>query len=109
MCSLYHYFTQKQNKNVEGLSFRDVLLGQKFESGYRDATYHLEGVDFIGRFETFQKSMDEVCDRIGIGHVTLKKLNASKHEHYRNYYDDEMIDFVAKHHKKTIDEFGYTF
>ena len=109
MCSLYHYFTQRQNKNVENLSFKEVLLGEKFESGYRDALWHLEGVQMIGRFERLQKDLDWICKEIGIGTPQLVVKNDSKHDHYRKYYDQEMIDYVARTHKNTIEAFRYDF
>ena len=110
MCSLYHYFSQRpKTKGIKELGFKKVLIENLFESGQRDATYYLEGVDFIGRFERFQKDFDEACKLIHVGPATLKKKNSSDHDDYRTYYDQQMIDCVASRHKKTIELFGYDF
>jgi len=36
-------------------------------------------------------------------------LNPSKHKDFRDYYDSETIDKVAKHWRKDIELFGYDF
>jgi hypothetical protein len=65
--------------------------------------------DYVGRVETMQSSFDEICDRIGIPHAELGKANESTRADYRKYYDDQLIDGVAKLYARDLETFGYGF
>ena len=65
--------------------------------------------DYIGRVETMQASYDEVCSRIGIDSVPLEQANSSKRGHYRDYYDQQLIDRVASVYARDLSLFGYDF
>lgn len=65
--------------------------------------------DYVGRVEQMQDSFDDVCDRIGIPRVTLEQANTSSRESYRDYYDQQLIDGVAKLYAKDLELFGYQF
>ncbi len=43
-----------------------------------------------------QQSYDRIAARIGIPTATLEKVNSSKRRDYRDYYDQPLIDGVAK-------------
>ena len=110
MCSLYHYFAGKSgNEDIKQWGFKKVLLENRFESGSNDCCWYLTGVQDVCRFEKFQIEIDRICDQIGIARRIVPKKNASAHEDYRTYYDNEMIDFVSERHKASIERFGYTF
>ena len=48
------------------------------------------GVNYIGRFETFERDWTEIAKRIRVPFPrTLFKENVSKHRHYSSYYDDD--------------------
>ena len=66
-------------------------------------------VDYIGRFENLQEDFNVVCNKIGLSPQILPKRNASKHEHYTEYYNQESIDIIGEMYKKDIDYFGYTY
>lgn len=66
-------------------------------------------VDFLIRFENLQNDFNYVCDKIGIQHTILPHRNASSRGHYSKYYDDELIDLVAKHFSEEIRIGGYQF
>ena len=65
--------------------------------------------DQIGRVEEMQRSYDEICSRIGIPGATLEKVNASSRRNYREYYDQPLIDGVAKLYARDLELFDYQF
>ena len=65
--------------------------------------------DYVGRVEEMQKSYDEICSRIGIPTAALEKVIASKRNEYREYYNQELIDGVAKLYARDLELFDYEF
>jgi hypothetical protein len=65
--------------------------------------------DHIGRVEQMQQSYDEICARIGIPTSALEKVNSSRRRDFRDYYDQELIDGVAKLYARDLELFGYEF
>lgn len=65
--------------------------------------------DELGRVEEMQASFDAVCARIGIPSAPLGRANTSRHGPYRDYYDQQLIDGVAKLYARDIELFGYQF
>lgn len=66
-------------------------------------------VQFIGKMENIVEDFEIIRKRIGGPIPRLKHLNRSRHGHYRDAYDNEMIDFMEEHHKKDLIRFGYEF
>jgi hypothetical protein len=65
--------------------------------------------DYVGRVEEMQSSYDEICRRIGIPTATLEKVNATKRADFRSYYDDALVEGVAKLYAGDLEYFGYEF
>jgi len=65
--------------------------------------------DQFGRVEEMQASYDALCARIGIPSRPLDRVNGTRREEYRIYYDQELIDGVAARYAQDIDLFGYSF
>lgn len=65
--------------------------------------------DYIGRVEHMQQSYDEICGRIGIPSAALDQVNSSRRKDYRDYYDQFLIDGVAKLYARDLELFGYEF
>lgn len=65
--------------------------------------------DSIGRVEDMQGSYDSLCARIGIPSRPLDRVNGTKRDDYRRYYDQALIDGVAARYAQDIDLFGYSF
>jgi hypothetical protein len=65
--------------------------------------------DYVGRVEEMQKSYDEIAERIGIPTTTLKRVNPSNRRNYREYYDDALVEGVARLYARDLELFGYQF
>jgi hypothetical protein len=65
--------------------------------------------DSVGRVEDMQGSYDAICARIGIDSRPLDRVNGSRRDDYRRYYDQPLIDGVAVRYAQDLDLFGYTF
>ncbi|MEO7634162.1 MAG: sulfotransferase family 2 domain-containing protein [Sphingomicrobium sp.] len=65
--------------------------------------------DHVGRVETMQESYDEICAKIGIATAPLDKVNTSSRRDYREYYDQPLIDGVAKLYARDLELFGYEY
>ncbi|WP_013322737.1 sulfotransferase family 2 domain-containing protein [Gloeothece verrucosa] len=123
--SHFHYRveTNQTNLRAKPIKFKEWV---KLAYGYKDSFYYdspkmfmpqldwitdHEGkilVDFICRFENLSQDFGAVCKKIG-KNVTLPHINSSKHGNYREYYDDDTIEIIAKWFSKDIDNFGYRF
>ena len=65
--------------------------------------------DYLGRVEEMQRSYDEAASRIGIPGRPLERINASGRRDYRDYYDQALIDGVARLYARDLQLFGYEF
>jgi hypothetical protein len=65
--------------------------------------------DYVGRVEQMQQSYDEVCARVGIPTTPLEQVNSTRRGHYRDYYDQQLVDGVAALYRRDLELFGYGF
>ena len=65
--------------------------------------------DYVGRVEQMQQSYDQICARIGIPSAPLEQVNPSRRGSYRDYFDQDLIDGVAKLYARDLELFGYEF
>lgn len=65
--------------------------------------------DTVGRVEEMQQSYDGIAARIGIPSATLERVNSSKRQDFRDYYDDSLVEGVAKLYARDLELFGYEF
>ena len=84
------------------------LLFQSQHSFVTDADGSLLS-DQIGRVEQMQESYDQIAERIGIPSRPLDKVNATSRRAYRDYYDQQLIDGVARIYARDLELFGYQF
>ena len=66
-------------------------------------------VNFVGRFENLSNDVTKIFERLGIEVGKLPELNASKHDHYSNYYSQKTRDLIALRFQRDMDLFGYHF
>ena len=65
-------------------------------------------IDFIGRFESFQKDFNALCNQLN-KKIELPHINRSQHKPYRDYYSQKTKKIIAKKYKKDIELFGYVY
>lgn len=66
-------------------------------------------MDFVGRYENLQESLNAILSKLKLEPIELKVRNRSDHASYQSYYDDELRDWVASFYKEDIQRFGYEF
>ena len=66
-------------------------------------------MDYIGRYEQLQDSVDEICDRLQLKSTQLQKRNTSEHNQYREYYDEELKSAVAELYQEDLRRFNYCY
>lgn len=74
------------------------------------AMYFLKGVDYIARYENFEKEWDYIFNHIGLPRIQLPHVYKYKdNTPYQEIYDDEMKEFISRYHQEDIDYGAYTF
>lgn len=86
----------------------DHLLFQPQHTLVTDAEGRLL-TDVVGRVEEMQASYDAIAARLGIPSAALEKVNSSRRDDYRGYYDAELVEGVAEIYRRDLDLFGYDF
>jgi hypothetical protein len=67
-------------------------------------------VDRIGRFESLDRDLTEICERLHLPEPPLAHLNRSPdRRQYRAYYDSASAALVARHFRRDIEYGGYDF
>jgi hypothetical protein len=72
-------------------------------------------VDFIGKYEDIENDWSNLTEKIKANNsilsfqMPLGKTNVSNHEHYKEYYTDELREIVGSIYKKDIELFDYKF
>ena len=67
-------------------------------------------VDFVARFEQLDQDWERICALSGIPFRPLPRLNASPGRLvYRDYYDDQTREIVARRFARDAAMFGYEF
>jgi hypothetical protein len=65
--------------------------------------------DAVGRVEDMQASYDAICRRLAFASAPLEKINSTRRNDYRGYYDQALIDGVAALYARDLELFGYRF
>jgi hypothetical protein len=68
-------------------------------------------VDFIGRYEYLGRDFATVCERLGLRGMSLphRRRATDRKGDYRDYYDDDTRELVARHFARDIESLGYSF
>ena len=66
-------------------------------------------MDYVGRYETLQNSVDEICLSLKVESSQLQKRNTSEHQQYREYYDEELKSAVEIVYAEDLRRFNYSY
>ncbi len=66
-------------------------------------------VDFVGRYETFEKDLKALFRKFGKSLNSVPQINVSSHSHYSTYYTATTKQIVADRFSRDIEFFGYQF
>ena len=125
------YFARKQHygyhmmiNNIRTPSFNDWIVGPISNNGniFNELTKYVVTqlsflklknskiieLDFLGRFETYNKDWDMLCKNLNIN-LELPHHFATRHDHYSKYYNSDTIDIVNELYKEDIEYFNYKF
>jgi hypothetical protein len=98
----FHNACYSMEKEYRGDHFKT-----QYEYLYKDGECLL---DFIGRFEHFQRDFNIMCDTMDIPRVKLPHHNRSSYEKpYQQHFTTSQIELVAEIFAEDIGLFGYTF
>ena len=131
LVSIYHYqqsvWFQKHRFNDWNFATSNNFIDWAMHSLPRGGTLQLPYivddsgnllVDKVYRFENLVADFDEIRSKLNlpkptntrlIGDTTLYKFNESEHDHYTEYYNDEVKEMVASYAKEDIERFDYNF
>jgi len=98
------------HRHGTSLSFREWLL----QNDVGQARYFTDDnevlVDDIFQYETLDDHLEVLCSRANWPQLDRRRVvNETMHEPYPTYYNQELIDYVARQCAFEIDRFGYEF
>ncbi|MCG8313094.1 MAG: sulfotransferase family protein [Pseudomonadales bacterium] len=72
--------------------------------------YHfLEGVDYVGRYETLRSDFEFICNRVNINPGELPHLNSAHlRDGYRDYYNPLSLAIAYFHYRRDFNALGYS-
>lgn len=110
----------KPNRKFHELSF-DKWIKNRWKSWLKNNTpyrsqrsmisdkYQRVIIDYVGKLETIQDSLDHVCEQVGIPSQNVEHVNKTKKIHYSEMYTDELRDMVHEMCFEDIEHFNYRF
>lgn len=113
VASLVDYFGPDSCSWAETNYFKISRVGTGYQKSFLYIGDEL-AVDYVGRFEKFKESLDEVCSILKVEEnekqaILARRENATRHLPYRQYYDDETKEHVRRMFEEDIDTFKYSF
>lgn len=95
-------------------TFEDFM--KKLPHNYSNTKYYFDKQgnaynDFVIRYEHLDEDYKTVCEKIGVPYEPLPSLKTKtrKSRDYREFYTEELREWVAKDFAQEIDTFGYSF
>lgn len=72
----------------------------------------LEGrliVDYVGRLDTIQPSLDYICSKVGVKPISMPHTNGTNKTHYSHLYSQKTRDMVHEMCLTDIEYFNFSF
>jgi len=66
-------------------------------------------VDYVGRLEDVQVTLDWLSQRVGVDRIGIPHLNGARKGHYSQFYNQATKEMVAEICKLDIEYFGYQY
>lgn len=120
LVSYYHFIIQHENNHpqkeyIRNLkSFEDYIkwseTHEMIHLSQRKFVYDEQGellADYVGRYEYFQESYNEISRRLGIKTKALPSLNISNHNHFLKYYNSTTEGIVRSTLSEDFKVFNY--
>jgi hypothetical protein len=125
--SQYEFRVRTDQNRMGGhrISFRDWIqrtIGGRPDARYIDRSHlflpqvewltdHAGRVEIqrIGRFEQLARDFAGICQDLGIAPEVPHLNRTAGRTHYRDYYDEETAELVARWYRADIERFGYAF
>ena len=123
LVSLYHYINQSpwhvDHNNVKSLDFKQFIIYHISKNPNLQIDFMTDAgsgeliVDYVGRFETLNRDMNEIKNKLNIDDdEKLQHKNSSKgrkNMDYKSFYDSESIEIVNQYYKNDLEKLGYNF
>jgi hypothetical protein len=110
--SLYHWALA--NGSICGeASFADFIRSKPHAPGVwgQLSINRKLAIDFVGRYENLETDFEAALNKVNLPAMPLVRAKAGVRptKNYREYYDDELREFVATCCRREIETFGYEF
>ncbi|MBE9080431.1 sulfotransferase family 2 domain-containing protein [Romeria aff. gracilis LEGE 07310] len=113
--NMYRFKEGDREKMRQFENFVDYVAGLDIENCDRHLQLQsrlidLNHVNYIGRLETFEADLNQVCKMIGVkGDAISRKNTSAKRQPYQDYYSPAIQAKVAQIYQTDIQLFGYQF
>lgn len=89
------------------LILKNIIMNNRKQSDYYLDNNHKVMVSYVAEFANLTTEFDFLCSSIGISCTNLKHKNKSSSIVYKDIYNQELIDLVAKKEKHVIEMKNY--
>ncbi len=113
--NLYEFSPHKLIEMQKFKNFVNYVEKQDLEMGdthicLQSKLIDLNEIDYIGKYENFEKDLLYVLKKININCPMVEKKNASANrQHYSTYYDEDLVKQVTKIYQRDLNIFSYDF
>jgi hypothetical protein len=125
--SSFHHIHRERPEVMNGITDFNEFMRYKLDPD-RPYQYHIDTslslqsdylidlhgnicVDFIAKYEQLQEDFNYICEQLKLPKIVLphQRHAASRDPNYRTYYDDDVIEAVARHFAADADSLAYQF
>jgi Sulfotransferase family len=113
MVSLYYFRKQTGTGNWQTHApetFNKAEFRQFLRAGEPTQVSYLGGKSVrLMRFERLEQDFAALSQRLGLGALTLDKINASRRQRYQDVLDDDLAAEIGTLYAEDVRRFGYSF